>query len=66
MNEYLHTAVGRTATPFRRHPVDILRWIFDVARFTVDAILSVDLKTLPIATLIWHILVNAYTLTEVT
>lgn len=47
----LHAIVGRPATSFRDHPVDILAGIFNVARFAMYAILRIYLKTLPVARL---------------
>ena len=40
-----HVRIVRTAAAFRGNPVDILRRIFDVARFAVNAILGVDDET---------------------
>ena len=40
----LHIGVVRSTQAFRGYPADILRGIFDIARFTVNAVLSVNLK----------------------
>jgi len=39
-----HSVVRRAATALRTHPVDILTWIFNVARLAVDAVLGVNLQ----------------------
>ena len=38
-----HAIISRTTPSLRGDPVDILSWVFDVACFTVNAVLSVDL-----------------------
>src|SRR5215207_973376 len=37
-----HPDVVRPTSPFRRHPVDVLGRVLDVAGFAVDAVLGVD------------------------
>jgi hypothetical protein len=45
------SAVGRTAAALGRHPVDVLRGVFDVASLAVNAVLRIDLQpTLAILT----------------
>src|SRR5580704_2384323 len=41
----LHIRIIRAAAALRRHPIDVLRRVLDVARLAVDAILRVDHKT---------------------
>ena len=38
----LHSIVGRSSAALRANPVDILREIFDVTRFTVNTVLCID------------------------
>ena len=40
----LHIGVVRSTQSFRGYPADILRGIFDIAGFTVNAVLSINLK----------------------
>ena len=40
----LHSGVVGTPSPFRANPRDILARVLDIAGFTVDAVLRVDLK----------------------
>ena len=39
-----HIGIVRSATAFRGHPIDVLGGILDVAGFTVDAVLGIDLQ----------------------
>jgi hypothetical protein len=39
-----HCTIGRTSSTFRRSIINVLLGIFDVARFAMETILSVDLK----------------------
>ena len=39
----LHPRIVRTTATFWCDPNDVLRWVFDVAGFAVDAVLGVDL-----------------------
>lgn len=55
-----HPVVGRTAAPFRHHPVDVLARVLDVARLAVDAVLGVDLQSHPIARFQGDVLVNTW------
>src|ERR1700694_4163127 len=41
----LHIRIIRAAAALRRHPIDVLRRVLDVARLAVDAILRVDHET---------------------
>ena len=40
----LHIGVIRSTQAFRGYPADILRGVFDIAGFTVNTVLSVNLK----------------------
>ena len=40
----LHPRIIRPTAAFGCHPHNILRWVFDVAGFAVDAVLGVDLQ----------------------
>ena len=44
----LHSVVGRAAAAFGANPVDVLLVVFDITRFAVDAVLSVDHKPLTV------------------
>ena len=44
----LHPRIVRTTATFWGHPDDVLRWVFDVAGFAVDAILGVDLQAVAV------------------
>jgi hypothetical protein len=39
-----HIRIIRPAAAFRRHPVNVLGRVLDVAGFAVDAVLSIDLQ----------------------
>lgn len=39
----LHSIIGRTATTLRNNPINVLRYVFDVACLTVNTILCIDL-----------------------
>ena len=41
---FLHPRIIRPTAAFWRHPDDVLRRVFDVAGFAVDAVLGVDLQ----------------------
>lgn len=41
--EELHSIIGRATTSFRDNPIDVLRGAFDIASFTMDAVLSINL-----------------------
>ena len=58
INRVLHSAVGRTAATFWTLPVDVLRWAFDVASFTVDTVLCINQKLL-FTIIIRHILIDS-------
>lgn len=55
-----HPVVGRTAAPFRHHPVDVLARVLDVARLAVDAVLGVYLQSHPIPRFQGDVLVNTW------
>ena len=40
----LHIGVVRSTQAFRGYPADVLRGILDIARLTVNAVLSINLK----------------------
>ena len=51
---HLHVAVVWAAGAFGYHPVDILRWVFDVTGFAVNAVLRIDLKAFVATRLLDH------------
>ena len=55
----LHIRVIRPAAAFRRHPVDVLGGILDIAGFAVDAVLGVDLQARLAAICLAHDFVDA-------
>lgn len=55
-----HPVIGRTAAPFRHHPVDVLTRVLDVARLAVDAVLGVDLQSHPVPRFQGDVLVNTW------
>lgn len=54
----LHSIVSRSTARFGYHPIDVLRGIFDVTSFAMDAVLRVYLQSIPTAVFGWHIFVN--------
>lgn len=54
-----HAVVGRAATTFWYDPVNVLAWIFDIASFAVDAILSIDLELFAFAVFGRHVFVHS-------
>jgi hypothetical protein len=46
LHPHLHAVIGWSSSSLGHHPVYILTGILDIARFTVDAILGVDLQAL--------------------
>jgi hypothetical protein len=56
----LHTVVGRPPSTFWYHPVNVLTGVLDVARFAVNAVLSVYLQPLAGAVFNGHELVHTW------
>lgn len=54
----LHSVVCRTSTTFGYNPVYVLRWIFDITRFTMYTILSIYLESFAIARFERNVFVN--------
>lgn len=55
----LHSRISWSFSSLRRDPVNVLRGTFDVASFTVNAVLSVDLQSVAIADIFRHVFVDA-------
>ena len=56
---WLHAIVGRSLAALWCYPVNVLTRILDVARFTVDAVLCIDLKALALPILCLDVLIDA-------
>src|SRR5665809_37223 len=59
-----HIHVIRPVAPFGRHPVDILRRVFHVAGFAMDAVLRVDLEA-ELVPLLHHLIDHRRAITPV-
>lgn len=59
-----HSIVGWSPTSLRHYPVDILAGVLDVARLTVDAVLSIDLQPHSLSQLQGNVLVYTYSRRE--